>query len=1037
MNRELQALLLLSVASLTTACGRDSDPSSDSASPLSVYGPHEEAVLGAPVSIEPVRGGLRLAARDARPSRPSVTLDDAGRCEIRFADGTVLRVRERGALGAPSPLRGTIGWRREDGRAYWSAAGGAVEEWIDVDAGLAHGDAPVVTWEIENGSVRAGEWGIDVLDAAGVARARVTAPSAWAADGEAVPVRLAVEDGLLALYADADGRRVLVDPVWTPTGVMPDVWTAGETADPIAVLPDAVFVVGARHAGGFEQKRAVRYDIGTSLWSPAPSLIVERSGHTISVLPDGRLLAVGSLLTGRVERFDPAAMEWTEVAPTRAGRRWQHTATELTDGTVLVSGGWSGTMPVTAAERYEPTTDTWRSAGTLNHGRFWHTATRLLDGRVLVAGGSQQDGLTATAEIFDPGTNTWAVVASLSLARCRHRAALLPDGRVLVVGGLSTLGRTTSAEIYDVTSNRWTPTGGLAAPRDYHTATSLPDGTVLVAGGVGLSEVGMASTEIYVPATGSFRAGPSMTQGRSDHAAALLPGGRVIVVGGRGDRVSLSSSEILVEDACGNGTLDSGEGCDDGNRQNGDCCSALCRIEVAGTLCRPGAACDAAEVCDGVTAACPPDVLAPAGIECRPAVGLCDAAEECTGTSADCPEDGFAPSGVECRAAADICDVTEHCTGTSAACPRDAFVSTGTECRAATGVCDVAERCSGASAACPADVLAPNGTECRAAAGPCDVAETCSGSSASCGDDAFAGAAIVCRAQRGDCDIAERCAGIGAACPDDVLVPAATECRAAGDTCDVAELCSGLDPFCPVNAFAAAGAECRSAANECDSPELCTGTSAVCPLDSARAEGSVCGPNATEACDVPDACVGVVGASARCVARVATSGTPCGTARCASGVESESRCDGASLACPPAAERACEPFACGESRCLVRCSTDEHCAAGYECDGEGCVPEAPDSGMQVLDAALVADAGVPVDASDDELDAGFDAASINTDASLDPPAPTSSCGCRATGSRSRSAPVALLFGALTLLARRRRRSADAPVTRSPSSAPGS
>jgi cysteine-rich repeat protein len=36
---------------------------------------------------------------------------------------------------------------------------------------------------------------------------------------------------------------------------------------------------------------------------------------------------------------------------------------------------------------------------------------------------------------------------------------------------------------------------------------------------------------------------------------------------------------------CGNGVVDAGEGCDDGNRIAGDCCSPSCRIEVACALC--------------------------------------------------------------------------------------------------------------------------------------------------------------------------------------------------------------------------------------------------------------------------------------------------------------------------------------------------------------------------------------------------------------------------------------------------------------------
>ena len=39
---------------------------------------------------------------------------------------------------------------------------------------------------------------------------------------------------------------------------------------------------------------------------------------------------------------------------------------------------------------------------------------------------------------------------------------------------------------------------------------------------------------------------------------------------------------------CGNGILDEGEQCDDGNRINGDGCSAECEIECGGEGCTPG-----------------------------------------------------------------------------------------------------------------------------------------------------------------------------------------------------------------------------------------------------------------------------------------------------------------------------------------------------------------------------------------------------------------------------------------------------------------
>jgi len=50
---------------------------------------------------------------------------------------------------------------------------------------------------------------------------------------------------------------------------------------------------------------------------------------------------------------------------------------------------------------------------------------------------------------------------------------------------------------------------------------------------------------------------------------------------------------------CGNGDLDPGETCDDGNNVSGDCCSADCRLEPVGAPCDDGLACTSGDQCDG------------------------------------------------------------------------------------------------------------------------------------------------------------------------------------------------------------------------------------------------------------------------------------------------------------------------------------------------------------------------------------------------------------------------------------------------------
>ena len=51
---------------------------------------------------------------------------------------------------------------------------------------------------------------------------------------------------------------------------------------------------------------------------------------------------------------------------------------------------------------------------------------------------------------------------------------------------------------------------------------------------------------------------------------------------------------------CGNGNVDAGEQCDDGNMANGDCCSSTCHFEPSGSNCNDFNTCTTGERCDSV-----------------------------------------------------------------------------------------------------------------------------------------------------------------------------------------------------------------------------------------------------------------------------------------------------------------------------------------------------------------------------------------------------------------------------------------------------
>jgi N-acetylneuraminic acid mutarotase len=289
-------------------------------------------------------------------------------------------------------------------------------------------------------------------------------------------------------------------------------------------------------------------------WRAAHNLNVAREGHTATLLPNGKVLVAGGIssttsfygfLTS-CELYDPATDTWT-LTGSLGTERSGHTATLLPNGKVLVVGGVNNSGFLNSAELYDPATGTWSPAATFTGARASHTATLLPNGKVLVVGGQDSStSSTNTALLYDPGSGTWASARPLTTARRTHTASLLPDGTVLVAGGYNyTDGSLNTAQIYtpDSGAGTWSSETTFTNARSDQTATALPGGLVLVAGGVGPS--GALNTPLYSYARGEWgNPGPNMLEARWDHTATLLPNGQVLVAGGLNSDSWLNSAEI-------------------------------------------------------------------------------------------------------------------------------------------------------------------------------------------------------------------------------------------------------------------------------------------------------------------------------------------------------------------------------------------------------------------------------------------------------------------------------------------------------------
>lgn len=302
------------------------------------------------------------------------------------------------------------------------------------------------------------------------------------------------------------------------------------------------------------------------------------SGHSLSLLEDGRALLVGQCLLDGVPcwaaLFDPATDRW-EVAQPPSQPRIQHTATLLEDGRVLIAGGLAADgaqpSPLRSTEIFDPAGRGWEAGVELRIGRAQHSATRQWDGTVFIAGGRINRGdlpplpTDQTEVLSNDGLGTEAFTrlvearfghtatpyarglllaggrglagpagSEVDLAPCtppyavetpplvEHAAARLSDGVLLIGPGASGLLR-------ELEPAGWSP-----APPPLQTPSrplllALRRGALFLVGGTTYAVV--QESRRYEPGLGSWLPGPALVGLYQDGAGLELGDGRLLLVG--------------------------------------------------------------------------------------------------------------------------------------------------------------------------------------------------------------------------------------------------------------------------------------------------------------------------------------------------------------------------------------------------------------------------------------------------------------------------------------------------------------------------
>jgi hypothetical protein len=289
---------------------------------------------------------------------------------------------------------------------------------------------------------------------------------------------------------------------------------------------------------------------------------------------------------------------------------------------------------------------------------------------------------------------------------------------------------------------------------------------------------------------------------------------------------------------CGDGVLDAGEDCDDGNNREGDCCSAFCEVAAEGSVCEDGLFCTTTDRCNadgtcvGTTDPCErPDGDGNCSESCNEATDACNGPD---------PDASACEDGIWCNGA-DLC--------ASGLCVAHA----GSPCPGPDDDADCRESCSEATRTCNAPDAA--GAACNdgrfcTSIDTCSASGTCEGAFSPCaGEDFDADCAETCD------ELADSCNAFdpdGAACDDGLFCTASDRCdgrggcRGAGDPC--LAFVGDDDADCTES--------CDEAADSCTAPDLdgapCT-DGLACSLAERCLAGS-CASTGVTSCDDGNPC---------------------------------------------------------------------------------------------------------------------------------------------------------------------------------------
>jgi len=258
---------------------------------------------------------------------------------------------------------------------------------------------------------------------------------------------------------------------------------------------------------------------------------------------DGKIYAIGGAgpvyqALHTVEEYDPATDTWTTKSEMPTAR--QGLSTNVVNGKIYAIGGgvgssssYSSVETFSTVEEYDPATDTWATKSEMPTSRGFHSAN-MVDGRIYIIGGSHESAPNRnhvlTVEVYDPATDAWTQKGDMPRGIGAGFSSVV-EGKIYVFGGYG--GPRRRVDEYDPATDTWATKSEMPTAR-HALSTSALDGKIYAIGGYvpGVPGYpGVATVEVYDPATDTWTTAPDMPTGRFGPRTSVVDG-KIYVIGG-------------------------------------------------------------------------------------------------------------------------------------------------------------------------------------------------------------------------------------------------------------------------------------------------------------------------------------------------------------------------------------------------------------------------------------------------------------------------------------------------------------------------